>query len=486
MAVGSITWGTPVANQGTIGTSQVGWKATSSYDLNAVPYNVTSVTITFTFYLKANYTVNSGTIYYFIEPLINTGNALFKSYSTIGAGSQYTVHTLNKTYSVTPNSYTPIDFTFTAFGFYEYGNSTDVSGTVEIYVDPLPPAVAPTAPTINSVTSAFDASNNNVVTINYTKGYDGGATQTVYYKISQTDGGTALIGPSITSSSPVSVNVNSLAVNSTFWVYMYSTNSAGQSTTTKFSATSATGKPGAPTGLTAGSVVVTGTVPPKTSSTSLSWTAPTYTGGSTITGYQVSVSPIGPTITNTGTTTTASISNMTAGVTYSFTVAAVNTNGAGAASSAVTVTTPYLPNAPTISSVVSSVVSGVPTLTVTYQPDSTVLSSGGSLVTQYRLVSATNTTAWTFSPSSPLTINSGVTPGVSQTIEMRSYNDVGTNVTNSSYTLTPIGGRIMVKNSSGWSPVYIKIGSDLGASYTTNALVRIYDQASNTWKYTSN
>lgn len=81
--------------------------------------------------------------------------------------------------------------------------------------------------------------------------------------------------------------------------------------------------PGAPTG-----VVATG----GTGQASVAFVAPTFTGGSAITGYTVVSSPAG--FTGSGATSPIVVAGLTSGVSYSFTVTATNASGSGAASAA--------------------------------------------------------------------------------------------------------------------------------------------------------
>jgi uncharacterized repeat protein (TIGR02543 family) len=72
----------------------------------------------------------------------------------------------------------------------------------------------------------------------------------------------------------------------------------------------------------------------------ISWSAPSSTGGSAITGYTVTASP--GTGTCTTSTTSCTISSLTNGTAYSFTVTATNTVGTSVASSAASATTAAL------------------------------------------------------------------------------------------------------------------------------------------------
>ena len=96
--------------------------------------------------------------------------------------------------------------------------------------------------------------------------------------------------------------------------------------TTKNFTKAITTVPGAPTGLTAGTIT--------SNSIALSWTAPSSNGGSSITDYLVSFTP------SVGSASTSyTLFELNPGTTYTITVSAVNGVGTGYASSSITETT---------------------------------------------------------------------------------------------------------------------------------------------------
>jgi len=96
--------------------------------------------------------------------------------------------------------------------------------------------------------------------------------------------------------------------------------------------------PGAPTGLAA---------TPGNGQVTLSWVAPADLGGG-VTSYVVTATPGSATCTWTSGPLSCSVTGLTNGTAYSFTVAAVNSQGSSAASSAVSATPRTVPGAPTI------------------------------------------------------------------------------------------------------------------------------------------
>jgi len=140
--------------------------------------------------------------------------------------------------------------------------------------------------------------------------------------------------------------------------------------------------PAAPTGLTASADGPT--------AINLSWTAPSNTGGTAITGYKIeSFRPNGglwrDVVSNTGTTATAYVHmGLTANAKYHYRVSAINSEGTGSASSAAGATTPpaTVPAAPTG---LMATADGQTTINLTWTAPT---STGGADITGYQIESS--------------------------------------------------------------------------------------------------
>ena len=182
--------------------------------------------------------------------------------------------------------------------------------------------------------------------------------------------------------------------------------------------------PAAPTGLSAtdGNTQVT-----------LSWTAPTSTGGANIIGYKYSKDN-GATYTATGATTTShTVTGLTNGTGYTFKVRAVNRQGDGAESTAATATPATTPAAPT---------------GLTATPDSQTArqirlswtaptNTGGANITRYEY-SKDNGSNWTSTgaTTTSYTVTTGLTNGTGYPFKVRAVNRKGAGTPSAAATAT--------------------------------------------------
>jgi len=191
--------------------------------------------------------------------------------------------------------------------------------------------------------------------------------------------------------------------------------------------------PGAPGSVTAVGNNATATV---------SFTAPSN-GNSAITGYTATSSPGG--FTSTGAASPLTVSGLTNGTAYTFTVTATNAVGTGAASAPSNSVTPSagltVPGAPTI----GTATAGNGSMTVTF---SAPASNGGSAITSYTATSSPGG----FQASgagSPLTI-SGLANGTAYMASMTATNAIGTGAASAnSNSVTPAVASSLVMYADG-------------------------------------
>lgn len=190
---------------------------------------------------------------------------------------------------------------------------------------------------------------------------------------------------------------------------------------------------------------------------------PGFDGGADITGYQYRVD--GGSWHDAGTTSPITVTGLGDGASASLQLRAQNTSGNGAASAAISVTTPSVPGAP----VIGAVVAGDRSLTLDFTP----AADGGSAITgyQYRIGSGSWVDAGT--SSSPLRID-GLTNGESTGVTLRAINAVGNGAASTTATATPatvpgapsiVGGTVSGSDAT-LSAVFTAPASDGGAEIT--------------------
>ncbi len=187
--------------------------------------------------------------------------------------------------------------------------------------------------------------------------------------------------------------------------------------------------PGAPTIGTATAGVL---------NASVTFTAPVSDGGSAITGYTATSSPGG--ITGTGASSPITVSGLTAGTPYTFTVHATNAVGNSAESAASNSATPSasvtVPGAPTI----GTAVGGDTTATANWTAPG---SNGGSAITGYEVKTYDNAGTLLFTNTVGVVLTyekTGLTNGTVYKFKVAAINAIGTGAQSAfSNTVTPAG-----------------------------------------------
>ena len=263
---------------------------------------------------------------------------------------------------------------------------------------PVTPRTSPTAPTISRIDTS-----NALLTVYFSPGDDGGNPITSYQY--STDGGASWQTRTVGStSSPLVISAlstngtSALANGTTYSVQIRAVNSAGAGNASLTTTATPITVPTAPL-----SVVAT----PGNASISLNWSAPASNGGATITDYEVEYSSTGGStwysfINGTSTATSASITSLTNGTSYTFRVSAVNSVGMSVASTWSTSVAPRsAPSTPTN----LAITGGAASITASW----TAASSGGSTITDYVVEYSTDGSVW-------VTFNDGLSTATSTTI----------------------------------------------------------------------
>ncbi len=270
------------------------------------------------------------------------------------------------------------------------------------------PYSAPSAPPSVSATAA-----NGQATVNWTASTSSPGSPLTGYAITPYIGGTPL--QSLHVGNVTSYTVPNLANGQTYSFAVAGVNAVGAGATTS-SSTVTPGLPGAPTAVTIGAR--------GNGFENLSWTAPSATGASALTGYVITpyiagVAQATTTLWGTGTSTT--MTGLTDGTNYTFGVAAINVFGTGAQGTSGS-NNPYkqIPGAPTG----VQATAGNAQATVSWTPPA---NNGGASITSYTITpyiggTAQSTTSATTSPGTV----TGLTNGTTYTFTVAAVNSVGT------------------------------------------------------------
>ena len=330
-------------------------------------------------------------------------------YSSGGAYTQFSDGTSTATSATVTGLTNGVAYTFEV-----YAVNTNGTGPVSAASAPVTPATVPDAPTIGTATP-------------------GNARATITWTAPLNNGGSAVTGYVITPStgSPVTVgNVSTYTVTGltngtpyTFTVAAINTIGTGAASASSASVTPLTTVADPPT---------IGTATAANTSATITWTAPLNNGGFAITGYVITPSSGSPI--TVGNVTNYTMTGLTNGTAYTFTVAAITTAGTGGDSAASNSVTPNttVAGAPTI----GTATAGDASATLTWTAP---LSDGGLAISGYVI---------TPSSGSPITVGNvttyavtGLTNGTAYTFTVTAINTAGNSVASaSSNSVMPAAG----------------------------------------------
>jgi len=329
----------------------------------------------------------------------STGGSPILHYTVTSSGGQTCTTANGSTTSCTVTGLTNgTSYTFTVTATNAIGTSPASAPSA-----PAVPATAPGAPTGVTAVTGYQQG-----TITWTAPASNGGALISGYTVTSSSGGKTC------TTSTTSCIVTGLTNGTSYTFTVKATNSAG--TGPASSASNAivpvTTKPNPPTAVSASSFANTQSV--------VTWTAPTYTGGSPITKYTVTSSGGQTCTTANGTTTTCTVGGLTNGTAYTFTVTATNSIGTSVASAASAPATPStVPGAPT--SVTATSHASQQSVVSWTAP----ASNGGATITGYTVTSSPGSLTCTTTGATSCTVT-GLTNGTSYTFTVKATNGSGT------------------------------------------------------------
>ncbi len=263
---------------------------------------------------------------------------------------------------------------------------------------PAPTSTAPGAPTIGTATSGTGQAS-----ITFTAPASNGGAAITGYTVTSTPGNLTAAG----AASPIVVTGLTGGTAYTFTVTATSTVGTGTASAAS-NAVTPVSVPGTPAAGTATAGYTQATV---------AFTAPVSNGGSAITSYRVTSTP--GSLTATAAASPITVTGLTNGTAYTFTLTATNAIGTSAASAASNSITPALsvPGAPTV----GTASAGIAQVSLAFTAPAY---TGGSTITGYTVTSTPGSFTGT-GAASPVVVT-GLTNGTSYTFTVTATNAIGT------------------------------------------------------------
>ncbi len=293
------------------------------------------------------------------------------------------------------------EVTFKVYTMFSTTNSTNSVASSPVTPTGPVSTTVPDAPT--SVTA--NAGNNGSITVTWLAASDGGSIITGYRVIPS-------IGSSVTVGNVLTTTISGLTYGTGVTFTVVAINAKGDSDPPSLPSASVipVGPPDAPT--------ITSVIAVGDRSATISWTAPTNTGGLPIFKYRVTSSSGGFVVDNLpGETVTTTISGLTKATSYTFTVEATNSAAFSSSVTSDSVIAVGNPDAPTITSTEAV---GDRSVVISWTAPT---NTGGAPITNYRVTSSPGGFVVDNLPVSAVTTTiSGLTKAISYTFTVEATN----------------------------------------------------------------
>ena len=377
------------------------------------------------------------------------------------AGATCTVNAPTKTCDVSTNLVAGTNYTFKVTATSSAGTSAASTASTSVAVN-----AAPSAP-INVTAIASNAST----TISWDPPVSINGSAITGYTVTAYKAGVLVSGVTCTTTGTETCTINGLTNGDAYTFSVTATNAIGTSVASVASAAATPSTvPGAPTAVTA---VVGDT------QATISFTAPTDNGGAALTSYTVTSSPGDFSCTVNAPTTSCTVSGLSNGTAYTFTVKASNANGASLASTASSSITPAkAPDAPTD----VTVVAGTGKITVSWAAPA----SNGSPITSYTVqaydssgTAVVGATCVATAPAVTCDVSTNLAAGSNYTFKVTATSTAGTSLASDASVAVAI-------NAAPSLPINVTaVASNVAAAVTWEAPLDINGSAINGYTVTA-